>query len=89
VFRFAPDDLIEAPQQLFALRVRSGLVRARLDARLRLLADPPILAIRQIPEFNRIVGLKVRFRELGRMEVHSQMISVRLWARGQSVCVIT
>src|SRR2546423_4885391 len=65
----ATNDLVEVPQQLFALGVRSGCVDARADAGLRLLGDPPVLAIGDVPELDGIVDLRVRPGELVRMEV--------------------
>src|SRR5258708_39910661 len=71
--RVGPDgtfhNLVEAPQQHFALRVRSRLIDARLDACLRSLRDPPVLAVRPVPELDRIVRPKIRLRHLVRMEV--------------------
>src|SRR3954471_19801422 len=67
--RLAPDDLVEAPQQLFAFRVRSRCVDAGADSGLRLLGDPPVFAVRRVPELDRVVYLRVRLRELARMEM--------------------
>src|SRR4026209_966844 len=63
------DDGVERPQELFTLRVGPGLVEARGDPQLRLLGDPPVFAVRQVPELDRIVGVEVRPRELARVEV--------------------
>src|SRR5207249_9926565 len=69
LLRLSPHDLIEAPQQLLALRVWARLVYARIDAGLRLLRNPPVLAVRQVPELDRIIRLKTRLCELRWMEV--------------------
>src|SRR4051794_22813204 len=62
LFGFAPDDFVEPPEQRLALGVRSRLVDARLNAGLRLLRDPPILPVRQVPELDGVVGMERRLR---------------------------
>ena len=47
--------LIERVQQFLAVRIRTGSIGARLDAGLREFDNVPVLAVRDVPELDRIV----------------------------------
>src|SRR5205814_5532254 len=55
--------------QGFASGVWTRPVRARLNSRLRELANFPIFFVREIPEIDSIVGFELRFAHLRRMKM--------------------
>ena len=58
------DEPVERIQQVLAVRVRAGHIGGRRDARLRQLADVPVLTIRQIPEVHAVGCVETVPREL-------------------------
>ena len=51
-----PDEPVEPVEEVFAVGVRTRTVGTGADAELHLLADVPVLAVREIPEGDGVVG---------------------------------
>ena len=81
------DHSIERVEQVFAIGIRSGRVCPGRDAGLGELAHVPVLAVRHVPELDRVRRAEAGRVELGRMEVPLAELTVRSGPIGHSVCV--